>query len=128
MSINQQVTFKSNAEKIYKVLTTSLEFSKVTGAPADIAKSEGGAFSCFGGQITGRHIELVPNKRIVQAWRAGPWPESLYSIVKFDIHQTGDSTTVDLEQTGFPEGGEGHLEGGWHKMYWEPMKAYLEKH
>ena len=47
MSINQQVTFKSNAEKIYKVLTTSLEFSKVTGAPADIAKKRGGSVFLF---------------------------------------------------------------------------------
>jgi len=125
MSIKQTVTFKATAEEIYSTLLSSNEFGDVTGAPAEIAKDEGGAFSCFGGQITGRHIELSPNTRIVQAWRAGPWDESVYSIVKFDIEESGSLTTVALTHTGFPDGGEEHLEAGWHKMYWEPMKTYF---
>jgi activator of HSP90 ATPase len=125
MTIRQTVTFKTSPDKLYKALMSGSQFSKATGAPAEIAQGEGGAFSCFGGQITGRHIELVPNKRIVQAWRAGPWEESVYSIVKFDIRKSGAATTLDLEHSGFPDGGEEHLEGGWHKMYWEPLKAYL---
>lgn len=126
MPIKQTVTFKASSEKLYNALMSSKEFSEVTGAPAKIATDEGGTFSCFGGQITGRHIELSPNTRIVQAWRAGPWDESIYSIVKLDISESGDSTTVNLEHTGFPDGGEEHLEGGWHKMYWEPLKAHFK--
>ena len=125
MAIRQTVTFETTPEKLYTALTNAAEFSEATGAPAEIANDEGGAFSCFGGQITGRHIELLPNKRIVQAWRAGPWDEGLYSIVKFDISKSGAATTVDMEHTGFPDGGADHLEGGWHKMYWDPLKAYL---
>jgi activator of HSP90 ATPase len=37
-------------------------------APTQISREVGGAFSLFGGIIVGRHIELVPNERIVQAW------------------------------------------------------------
>lgn len=126
MAIHQTVTIKSSPEKIYSALTSQDEFSKVTGAPAEISQDEGGAFSCFGGQIVGRHIELIPNKRIVQAWRAGPWPEGAYSIVKFEISKSGASTTIDLEHTGYPDGAAEQLEGGWGKMYWNPLKAYLE--
>ncbi|MDH3688756.1 MAG: SRPBCC family protein [Gammaproteobacteria bacterium] len=126
MAINQTVTIKTSPEKIYNALMSAKEFGKVTGAPAEIAQAEGGAFSCFGGQVAGRHLELIPNKRIVQAWRVGAWPEGTYSIVKFEINESGPSTTVDLEHTGFPEGAAEHLESGWHKMYWEPLKAYLE--
>jgi len=126
MAINQTVTIKTSPEKVYNALTSATEFSKVTGAPAEIAEDEGGAFSCFGGQIVGRHLELNPNKRIVQAWRAGPWAEGVYSIVKFEINKSGASTIVNLQHTGFPEDAAEHLEGGWHKMYWEPLKAYFE--
>jgi activator of HSP90 ATPase len=126
MSIQQTVVFKSSAEAVYSAITSSVEFAKVTGAPADIATDEGGTFSCFGGQVSGRHVELVPNERIVQAWRVGPWPDSVYSIVRFDISQSGELTTLELTHTGFPEDAADHLEGGWHKMYWEPLKAYLE--
>ncbi len=126
MAIHQTIKIKASPERIYSALLSADEFGQVTGAPAEIAQVEGGAFSCFGGQIVGRHIELDPNKRIVQAWRAGPWPEGAYSIVKFEIAEAGATSTLSLEHTGFPEGTEAHLEGGWHKMYWEPLKAYLE--
>ena len=102
MAIKQTVSFNTSAEKLYEALTSAKIFSEVTAAPAEIAKDEGGAFSCFGGQITGRHIELVPSSRIVQAWRAGPWDESIYSIVKFDIRESDGSTTLDMEHSGFP--------------------------
>lgn len=125
MAIKQSITLNATPENVYQALASASQFAEFTGTPADISQEEGGAFSCFGGQITGRQIELLPNKRIVQAWRAGPWPDGVYSIVKFDISQSADSTTVDLEHTGFPEGGEEHLEGGWHKMYWEPLKSYF---
>ena len=126
MAINQSVTIKSSPANVYNALTSAEEFSEVIGAAAEIAQDEGGAFSCFDGQIVGRHIELIPNKRIVQAWRVGSWSDGAYSIVKFEITGSGTSATVDLEHTGFPEDAAEHLESGWHKMYWEPLKAYLE--
>lgn len=126
MTIRQTITIKTSPDKLYTALISAKEFGKATGAPAEIDGKEGGAFSCFGGQIVGRNVVLDPNKRIVQAWRAGPWPDGAYSIVKFDIKKSGASTTVNLEHSGFPEDAAEHLEGGWHKMYWEPLKAHLE--
>lgn len=126
MAISQRVTFKASPEAVYDALTSAKEFGKVTGAPAEIETVEGGAFSCFGGQVTGRQIELVPNKRIVQAWRVGPWDEGVYSIVKFDLGVSDDLTTVELAHAGFPEGSDEHLEAGWHKMYWDPLTAYFD--
>ncbi len=127
MTIAQTIEIKSSAEKVYNALTTAAEFSEFTQAPAEISTDEGGAFSCFGGQIAGRHIELVPNERIVQAWRATcMWDAGVYSIVTFDISQSGDTTTLNLRQSGHPEDAAEHLEPGWHKMYWDPLKAYLE--
>ena len=125
MAIKQSVTFKTTPEHLYQTLLSADKFGTFTGKPAEIANDEGGAFSCFDGQITGRHIELSPNKRIVQAWRADPWPEGVYSIVRFDIGESGGATQVNLEHTGYPDGGEEHLESGWHKMYWDPLKAHF---
>ena len=126
MTIHQSITIKASPTKVYAAITSADQFSKLTGSAADISKDEGGPFSCFDGQIVGRHIELLPNERIVQAWRVKMWPEGVYSIVKFDLSQAEDETTLELAQTGYPDGMEEHLEPGWHKMYWEPLKAYLE--
>jgi uncharacterized protein YndB with AHSA1/START domain len=125
-SIHQEVTVPASSARVYQALTDAKQFSAFSGgAPADIPPEQGAAFSCFGGMITGRQIELVPGRRIVQAWRAGNWPEGVYSIVKFELSADGGGTKIALDQAGFPKDAGQHLEGGWHKMYWEPLKKYL---
>lgn len=80
-AIRQQIEFRASPQRLYEALLDVKAFSAFTGEPAEIDRQAGGAFSCFGGMIAGRNIELVPNKRIVQAWRVKIWPEGLYSIV-----------------------------------------------
>ncbi len=124
--IHQEVIINASASKVFDALTDAKQFSAFTGgAPAEIDSSAGGRFSCFGGQITGRNIELVPGKRVVQAWRVGNWPEGVYSIARFELQQSDDSTKIVFDQAGFPEEAATHLEAGWGKMYWEPLKSYL---
>ena len=124
MTIHQEITFKCSPAKIYRALTTSSDFAAATGAPADIASVEGGAFSCFGGQILGRNVELNKDQRIVQAWRVAGWTEGVYSIVRFTLEPSGNGTKLTFDQSGHPEAATEELDGGWHKMYWEPLKAY----
>ncbi len=127
MHIHQTVTINTSPDKVYRALTSSRQFGEITGAPAEISQEEGGRFSCFANQVVGRHIELVPDTRIVQAWRVdGPWPPGRYSMVSFELSSDGNATTVELRQSGYPEDFREHLEGGWHRMYWEPLRAYLE--
>jgi len=75
--------------------------------------------------IVGRQVKLVPNQRIVQAWRAGNWADGVYSIVKFELTGQGTATRLIFDHAGFPEGEREHLDGGWQKMYWEPLRKYL---
>ena len=126
MTISQSISINASAAKVYQALISAEQFGEVTGSPAEISSDEGGEFSCFGGQITGRHIELSPEQRIVQDWRVKAWPEGVYSEVRFDLSASGDATTLELTHTGYPDDAAEHLEPGWHKMYWEPLKAYLE--
>ena len=83
--INQEIHFKVSSNRLYEALTDASKFSVVTGgAPTEIGSEEGDSFTLFGGMITGRNIELVPNERIVQAWRAGNWEPGVYSIAKLE--------------------------------------------
>jgi len=130
-SIHQEIVFKANATRIYDALLDSKKFSEFTGgASAEINRDAGGAFSCFGGVIMGRNVELVPDRRIVQAWRVQNWPEGIYSIVKLELHAQGAETRLVMDHVGFPDGLRGHLngeepDGGWHRQYWEPLAKYL---
>lgn len=128
MFIHQEVTFQARPQDVYALLLTSEKFSDMSGgAPAGISPEVGGAVSLFGGQIEARNLELVEGTRIVQSWRAGNWPEGVHSVVRFELVSDGDKTKIFFDQAGFPEGAEEHLEPGWHKMYWDPMKAMFVK-
>src|SRR5882724_6583502 len=121
--IHQEIEFDANLQRVYAALTDAAQFSALTGgAPAEISREAGGTFSCFGGAIVGRQVELAPDQRVVQAWRAGNWPAGVYSIVKFELQAAGARTRLVFDQSGFPEAEATHLADGWHKMYWEPMR------
>lgn len=125
-AIHQEVTINAAPSKVYRLLTNSEEFARMTGGKAaDISSEAGGAVSLFGGDIRARNVELVSAKRVVQAWRSQAWPEGVYSIVKFELTPQGSGTKLVFDQAGHPADAQAMLEGGWGKMYWEPMNAML---
>lgn len=125
-TLHQEIVFKANPNRVYEALTDSQQFSQVTGgAPTQISNEAGGSFSCFGGMIVGRNVELLPNQRIVQAWRAANWDEGVYSIAKFELKQQGSETLLVFDHSGFPEGQNEHLEKGWNEHYWKLLESYL---
>jgi uncharacterized protein YndB with AHSA1/START domain len=124
--IHQEVVFDASPEHVYQALTDAGKFSQLRGgAPTEIDSEVGGSFSCFGGMIQGRNVELVPSQRIVQAWRVGNWEPGVYSIARFELKPEGSGTRLVFDHTGFPEGQGEHLESGWHANYWEPLRKHL---
>jgi activator of HSP90 ATPase len=82
--------------------------------PAEIDPKEGGAFSLFEGQVVGRNVELLPNQRIVQAWRPAHWDAGRLFRRKVRIETTGSPGALSvLDRAGFPEGDFDHLTEGW---------------
>src|SRR4051812_25352014 len=111
--IHQERHFAAPPARVYRALIDAAEFSAATGgAPAEIGDLPGATFSAFGGQITGRQIELVPETRIVQAWRASAWPDGVYSVARFELEADESGTHVVFDHTGFPDGQGEHLAAG----------------
>jgi uncharacterized protein YndB with AHSA1/START domain len=120
-NIHHEVTFAAAPAQVFEVLTDPARFAEVTGAPATGSASEGGAFSAFGGHITGRHVELVPDRRVVQAWRAKTWPEGTYSVVRFELRPEGGGTRLVFDHDAFPDEMKEHLSKGWEENYWRAL-------
>ena len=118
-NIHQEVTFGVSPAEVYKALVDTKRFTEITGAPATGDSTEGASFSLFGGHITGRQIELVDGKRVVQAWRAKTWPEGLYSIARFELQADGEGTKVVFDHDAFPADLQEHLAKGWQSNYWD---------
>jgi len=137
--IHQEVAFKASRKRVYEALTDAKQFNKVVmlsaamqsggmapgSKPAEVSPEVGGAFSAFGGYVTGRHIELLPNERIVQAWRAASWGPGQYSIARFELTEQGSGTKLVFDHAGFPQGQGAHLAEGWKANYWEPLEKYF---
>jgi activator of HSP90 ATPase len=124
--IHQELDFSAPSDRVYRALTDAKMFAEFTGAgAADIVNEPGGAISLFGGYVTGRNIELVLNQRVVQAWRGKTWEEGVYSIAKFELKAQGAGCRIVLDHTGFPEADREHLDQGWHRMYWDPLRKFL---
>jgi activator of HSP90 ATPase len=139
-AIHQEVAFAASLARVYDALTVTDQFDRVVGlsaamnsgmkktlgaAPTRIDAQPGGAFSLFGGYVTGRMLELVANTRIVQAWRAGSWDPGLYSVAMFALVQQGAGTRLVFDQRGFPDAAATHLAEGWHINYWVPLAKFL---
>jgi len=125
ITIHQEIEFNASPQQLYEALLDNKQFAEFSGRPAEINREAGGAFSLFKGHIVGRNLELIPNERIVQAWRVVTWPEGAYSIVRFELKPQGSSTHVVFDHIGFPEGLHDHLAAGWEENYWSLLKKYF---
>lgn len=74
------------------------------GKTTEISREVGGAFSLFGGYIVGRQIEMVPDERLVQAWREVSWKLGVYSIVKFELKDQDAGTKLVFGSHWIPRG------------------------
>jgi activator of HSP90 ATPase len=137
-SLHQELVFKANRKHIYEIFTSTALFDNMTrdiqaqegghaspSRPTEISHDLGGAFSLFGGRIVGRHLELVPDERIVQAWRVAYWDPGVFSIVRFDFTEQGARTKLLFAHTGFPQGDAENLLNGWKLHYWQPLEKVL---
>jgi uncharacterized protein YndB with AHSA1/START domain len=137
-SIHMENVFAASRKRVYDALTDAKQFNEIVKlsaavksgmvkdmSPAEISREVGGAFKCFGGFIIGRHLELVPNERIVQAWRVSYWDAGAYSIVKFVLVEEGAGTKIIFDHLGFPKGDAVNLVAGWKGNYWEPLAKFL---
>jgi len=136
-AIHQEVSFSSSPKRIYEALMSAEQFQRVillsaartqvdvTTKPAEISREPGGTFVIFGAYIAGRHIELVPNQRIVQAWHEKEWEPGVYSVARFELHEAGTGTKLIFDHTGFPAGAGEHLSIGWKINYWEPLAKFF---
>lgn len=126
-SIKQTITFKASPRDVYEALMDSKKHAKFTGGPAKISRNIGGKFSVFDGYASGKNIELVQDKKIVQTWRASDWDESDLSEVTFILTPKKNGTILSFLQKNVPLQHLSAIKQGWVDYYWNPMKEMLEK-
>jgi uncharacterized protein YndB with AHSA1/START domain len=139
-AIHQELLFNASPQRVYGALTNGKSFDAITrlsdgdarllasGAkPTAINAEVGGTFTLFGGYVTGRNLEMLPDERLVQAWRAGSWKAGAFSIAAYSFVKEGAKTKLLFDHRGFPEGEGSSLAQGWHAHYWGPLTTFLSQ-
>lgn len=125
-TIKQRVKFKAPPATLYELLADSKKHSAVTGKKATLSRKVGGTFSARGNDVCGVNVDLVPGRRIVQAWRHKRFPEGIFSMAAVTLTPTPDGgTELVLTHRGVPKDLIPETETAWREQYWSKIKAYL---
>ncbi len=128
-TIRQTVDFSAKCHDVYEALMDSKKHSEFTGSKCVISRKVGGKVSAFDGYIVGENIEVVPDKKIVQNWRAEEecWPPDYYSKVTFALKPTRNGTRMTFTHSGVPVKCGDRFDTGWQEHYWVPMREMFER-
>jgi activator of HSP90 ATPase len=126
-TIIQDVLFRNTTPKeLYDIYMDGKKHSIATGAPAEITATEGSNYSAHGGYITGKNLQMIPDRLIVQTWRAQNWAGSdIDSTFIIYLEKQGTDVLLHAVHANVPDDAYEGLDAGWKKMYWEPWKLYL---
>jgi uncharacterized protein YndB with AHSA1/START domain len=125
-TIKQRVKFKASPAIVYDLLADSRKHSAITGMNATISRKIGGTFSVRGNEVSGVNVDLVPGRRIVQAWRHRRFPEGIFSMAAVTLTPTPNGgTELVLTHRGVPKELIPETERAWREQYWSRIKTYL---
>lgn len=112
--------------QVYSAWLDSDEHSAMTGGHAQVTDQIGESFEAWDGYITGKNLELVKSKRILQLWRTTEFDESDEdSLLEVLFEAEGEGTRITIRHTQLPQHGMQYNQG-WRDAYFTPMKAYFE--
>ncbi len=123
--IRQGGMFPGLPRQIFELWLDSAKHAALTGGEAHIVPQVGGKFTVFDGWATGTTIELVPNKKIVQTWRADDWPAGVESTITLTLLPAPGGTKLLFRHDGVPPQFAKSVAQGWQDYYWQPLKKLL---
>lgn len=112
-------------EDVYMALTNPFTIGLWTGEEGAIMSTEPGSeFSIMGDSITGKNIEFIENKKIVQQWYFGE-DEETPSIVTIKLHNHKEGTSVELLHTNIPDEAYEDIVDGWNTIYFKGLRDFF---
>jgi activator of HSP90 ATPase len=110
-------TFRINAEPsdVFSALTNPITIELWSGYHAVMSTEPGSEFSLWEGDITGKNIEFIQDKKVVQEWYFGDQAEK--SILTITLQKDGENSSVTVEHTNIPDEDFGDIAEGWREYY-----------
>jgi uncharacterized protein YndB with AHSA1/START domain len=112
-------------DMVYKGLTNPAVIRLWTGADVEMSEVPESEFSLWNGDITGRNLEFIPDKKIVQEWYFGD--QEAPSIVTILLHEHKQGTSVELRHTNIPDEDYDDMVSGWNDQYFGTLIDFYEE-
>jgi uncharacterized protein YndB with AHSA1/START domain len=114
--------------RLYSMYLDAGEHAGFTGAPVKIAARVGAPFEAFEGALTGRILQLVPNRLIVQSWRSRNFGKrDIDSTLVLSFWPDPGGGRIELTHVNVADRDFAGVSEGWSRYYWIPWRAYLDK-
>jgi uncharacterized protein YndB with AHSA1/START domain len=127
-TIRQKVVIAATPDEVYDVFMDPKVHSKFTGSKATIVPKVGGRITAWDNYISGKNLELVKGKRIVQEWSTTEWPEGYPpSMLTIKLRGKAGKTEITMVHSKVPKTQMKEYSDGWKDYYWRPLKEYFEK-
>ena len=114
----------ASPEEVYLALTNANTIHLWSGEPAVMSDEPGTEFSLWEGSITGKNLEFIKGKKIVQEWYFGDQAEK--SIVTLILHEHAQGTSVELRQSNIPDKDYHNMVEGWNSNYFGSLREFYE--
>ncbi len=123
--IRQTYTIKASPADVWRALTDPKEIQEWSGANASFVPVAGARYTLWSGDIGGKIVEAVPEKKLVQTWKPESWTRE-DSVVTFTLTWMKDGTRVDLLHEDVEESDFAGTTEGWDIYYLGAIKKMLE--
>jgi uncharacterized protein YndB with AHSA1/START domain len=124
-TIKQTYEMNATPEKVFEALVDPEIIQIWSGDEAKMGPEVGDNFTLWGGQMFGKNLEVVKNKKLVQEWSYDQWEAP--SKVTFTLKPKGKKTIVELLHEDVPEKSLKSIDEGWDGYYLGAMKEMFDE-
>ena len=114
-------------DQVYLALTTPTTIQLWTGAPAEMSTVAGSEFSLWDGDICGKNVEFIENKKIVQNWYFEGITDDSIVTIKLHEGKRAGTTSVELVHTNITEEDFDDMADGWDEYYFNALIDFFEE-
>ncbi len=116
-------TIDAEPSDVYAALTNPFTIELWSGYTAQMTAEPGTEFSLWEGDITGRNIEFIKDRKIVQEWYFGDQEEQ--SLVSITIAANGSKSEVTVEHSNIPDDEFENIAEGWREYYMGAINRFF---
>jgi activator of HSP90 ATPase len=125
-TITQIYEIDASAEELFDALVNPDVIEIWSRDEAKMGDGIGDTFSLWSGQMFGKNLEVIPNKKLVQEWSYENWEAP--SKVTFTLKsKSKNKTIIELLHEDVPEKAHRSIESGWDEYYLGAIKRMFEE-